>query len=471
VESELEGVSIVTGNARDLALEKGLPANLDAERFVLGAVLLDDTAFPTVAAALEPEDFSLEKHRRIFLRMTELHERSERIDRVTLANELRAHNQLESVDGFGYLVSLDEGLPALAHFESYIRIVREKSRRRHLIFAAQRLIDYAIDDTDVTARELAAECSQEFARIANTDSENNLTSVGEIIDEERGGLARFIERGASQRPGLQTGFERFDEMTGGLQRGDLIVLAGRPSMGKTALALNVAAHAAAGPQGLSVALFSLEMSRESQITRILCSAARVDMAKQRAGFLNQHERARMSSAAEHLRAARLFIDDSASLNVMDIHAKLRRLRVESGVDLAIIDYLGLIASHRKIENRVRELGEITRYLKLMVARELDIPVVLLSQLSRACETRPGDHRPILSDLRESGDIEQDADLVAFIYREEVYKPDDERLRGLAELLIAKQRNGPIGRVNLIFLKEFMHFDTRASFADEPMGAE
>ena len=445
----------------DLALEKGLPANLDAERFVLGAVLIDDSCFPAVAAALQPSDFSLEKHRRIFSRMRELHERSERIDRVTVANELRAHNQLESVDGITYLVSLDEGLPTLANLESYVRIVREKARKRALIFAGQRLIDYALADDGVSARELAAGCSEELARIGSSDTENKLVSVDEIIGAHQGGLTRFVDSSVTARTGIQTGFSRFDDMTGGLQRGELIVLAARPSMGKTALALNIALQAAVGPQKFSVAVFSLEMSRDALVKRLLCSAARVDMAKQRAGYLGQHEKTRLTLAAEQLRASRLFLDDSGSASVMDIHAKLRRLRAEHGLDLVCIDYLGLIASHRRTENRVRELGEITRYLKLMVAKELDVPVLLLSQLSRAPETRAGDHRPILSDLRESGDIEQDADLVAFIFREEVYKPDREDLKGLAELLIAKQRNGPVGRVNLCFLKEFTRFESRA----------
>jgi replicative DNA helicase len=451
----------------DLALQNGLPANLDAERFVLGSILTDDTVYPTVAAAIKPEDFSLEKHRRIFLRMGELYARGERVDRVTVANELQNHQQRDSVGGITYLVSLDEGLPALANFESYIRIVREKSRRRRLIFAAQKLIDYTIADNEVSARELAMGCSEELSRIGSSDSENKLASIDEIISRHEGGLARFIDASISQRPGVQTGFSRFDQMTGGLQRGDLVVLAARPSMGKTALALNIALHAAVGSQALSVAVFSLEMSREALITRLLCSMARVDMAKQRAGFLDQHEKSRLALAAEQLRRARVFMDDSSTANVMDILAKLRRLRSERGLDLCIIDYLGLIASHRRTEHRVRELGEITRYLKLMVAKELDVPVLLLSQLSRAPETRPGDHRPILSDLRDSGDVEQDADLVAFIFREEVYKPDQEHLRCLAELLIAKQRNGPVGRVHLTFLKEYTRFENRA----HDLGAE
>jgi replicative DNA helicase len=440
----------------DIALERGLPCNLDAERFVLGGVLLDDTRFPEIAAALTSEDFSVEKHRRIFARMCELYERSERIDRVTLANELRAHRQLESCDGVGYLVSLDEGLPELAKFDSYIRIVCEKARLRQFILVGQRLIDNALMDDGTPAHELASAASERLLQIGTSDKENRLASVNEII-HSHDGLSRFLDHTINQRIGVQTGFSLLDEMTGGLQRGDLVVIAGRPSMGKTAFALNLAVHAAVGLQRLSVAVFSLEMSRDSLLTRMLCSAAGVDATKQRSGHLNQEEKRRLTQTAEQLHGARLFIDDTSGITAMDISAKLRRLRADNGVDLCIIDYLGLIASHRKTENRVRELGEITRHLKLMVAKELHIPVVLLSQLSRAPETR-SDHRPILSDLRESGDIEQDADVVALIYRGEIYHPSKRELSGLAELLIAKQRNGPTGRVDLVFRKEFTRFE-------------
>jgi replicative DNA helicase len=449
--------------AKDVALEKGLPGDLDAERFILGGILANDTIFPTIAGSLNPNDFSLEKHRRLFARMLELHERDERIDRVTVANELRLHRQLESCDGLTYLMALDEGMPTLANLDSYVRIVREKSRLRQLIFMWQHLINLALLDDGTAAHELAAKSSQQCLTIGTSDRENHLASVAKIITDA-GGLDRFFGRDVKHCNGVQTGFLRLDQMTGGLQKGELIVIAARPSMGKTAIALNIAQHAAIGRQNLSVVIFSLEMSSDALVKRMLCSIARVDLARLRARCLNEPEMKRLNAAAEQFATARVFIDDSSMNTVMDIGAKLRRLRADGGVDLVLIDYLGLLASHRKNDNRVRELGEMTRYLKLMVAKEFDVPVVLLSQLSRACENRPGDHRPILSDLRESGDIEQDADVVAFVYREENYKPDKAELRGLAELHIAKQRNGPTGRVNLTFLKEYTRFENRVADA-------
>ncbi len=441
----------------DVALERGLPANLDAERFVLGSVLLDDTRYPDIAAALEAEDFSLEKHRRIFLRMGEVHQRGERIDRVTVANELMGQNQLESVDGFSGICELDDGLPTLANLESYVRIVREKSRLRRLIFQARKITNLALLG-NVSARELAANFSQEISGIGSSDAENRILPISEIL-ENCGGVRRFTHPPVDGGTGIQTGFKRFDQMTGGLQNGDLIILAARPSMGKTALALNIVHHVATGAQRLPVAVFSLETSRESLLGRLLCAAARVDSSKQRAGYLNQEERSRLALAAGQLEAAPLFIDDISGTNLMDMHAKLRRLKAEHGLSLVAVDYLQLMSSQGRSENRTQEISTLSRGLKLL-AKELDVPMLVLSQLSRAPETRSGDHRPILSDLRESGSIEQDADLVAFIFREEVYKPDREDLRGLAELNIAKQRNGPTGRVNLTFLKELTRFEDR-----------
>src|SRR3984885_10991798 len=319
----------------DIALERGLPCNLDAERLVLGAVLQDDTRLPALAAALIPDDFSLEKHRRIFARMCELRERAERIDRVTLANELMAQGQLESCDGIGYLVSLDEGLPELPKFDSYVRIVREKARLRALIFTGQRLIDRALLDDGTPAHELASSASERLLPMRASETENKLISVSEIIRNHNGGPT--LLGGLGDRTGIETGFSRLDQMTGGLQRGDLFVLAARPSMGKTALALNIAAHAAVGEQPLSVAVFSLEMSREAVTKRILCPAARVNTAKQRAGRLNQEEERRLAEASEQLHEARLFIDDSSSITTMDISEKVRRLRADHGLDLCVID--------------------------------------------------------------------------------------------------------------------------------------
>jgi replicative DNA helicase len=448
----------------DLALERGLPANLDAERLVIGSILLDDTTFPLVLTALKPDDFSLEKHRRIFLRMGELYQRGERIDRVTVANELMTQNQLESVDGVSYIASLDEGLPQLVNPESYVRIVKEHSSHRQLIFRAQRLIDRALAG-DGTAYELGARFSEELAEL-KTAERAGLESAGVIIENE--GAASFLQ--PSERNGVRTGYKALDQMTGGLQRGELAILAARPSMGKTALALNIASNIAFGTSSQkpgTVGIFSLEMSRRSLILRLACAEARVDSQKQRAGFLNQHERARFTRALHEISGAPLFIDDQAS-TVFDIHHKLRRLRAErADLDLVVVDYLGLIGTHAESESRARQIGMMTQFLKLRVAKELNVPILLLSQLNRGPEKRAeDDHRPMLADLRESGDIEQDADLVLFLFREEVYKPDAEHLKGLAELIVAKQRNGPIGATDLVWLREFTKFENRTACLEE-----
>src|SRR5579883_105318 len=456
--------------APDIALEKGLPANLDAERFVLGAILMDDALYVQVAGALEANDFSLEKHRRIFLRMTEIYDRGERIDRVTVANELMKHNQLESVDGVGYLVSLDEGLPVLSNLESYVRIVKDKATLRRIIFTSQALIDRCLlaeDEPD----QILASAEESLLKLGDTRTGDTLVNPKRIIEEYEGGLNVFLDPGKRIK-GLSTGFLKLDEMTGGLHEGELVILAARPAMGKTAFALNIAQHVALRPtEKQTVALFSLEMSRESLLTRLICAAARVDQQKFRASYLNQDERRRLAKAASDLVQAPLFIDDTPGAHLMDIHAKLRRLKAEHGLALVVIDYLQLMSGRGRYENRNQEISTISRGLKLL-AKDLRVPMLVLSQLNRAPELRQGDHRPQLSDLRESGSIEQDADLVAFIFREEVYKPQDESLKGLAELLLAKQRNGPTGKVNLVFMKEFTKFENRTNdLGEDVMGGE
>jgi len=451
---------------QDLALERGLPANLDSERFVLGSILLNDNAYIQVAGMLQPEDFSLEKHRRIFARMGELYERRERIDRVTIANELIRHNQLESVDGLSYLSILDEGLPSLANLESYIRIVKDKSMLRQIIFNSQSLIDRCILGEDDPSQIIAG-AEEGLLRIGDARSKDALLTPREILRDYEGGINAFLDP-SKRITGISTGFKKLDEKTGGLHEGDLVILAARPSMGKTALALNIAQHVATLPQQpKTVAVFSLEMSRESLLTRMICSRARVDQQKFRAGFLNSDERRQLQVALLELSEAPLFIDDSSSTNLMDVHAKLRRLQSEHGLGLVIIDYLQLMGSRGRSENRNQEVSALSRGLKLL-AKELKVPMLVLSQLSRAPETRQGDHRPQLSDLRESGSIEQDADLVGFIFREEVYKHDDKNLEGKAELIISKQRNGPTGIVNLMFLKHCTRFENRTNdLGDEP----
>ena len=444
----------------DIALERGLPVNLDAERFVLGAILMDDALYIQVAGSLESEDFSLEKHRRIFLRMGELYNRGERIDRVTVANELMKQNQLESVDGVSYLVSLDEGLPALANLDSYVRIVKDKAVLRRIIFTSQKLIDRCIIGEEEPDQILAS-AEESLLKLGETRAQDALVNPQRILEEFDGGINAFLDP-SKRIKGLSTGFLKLDEMTGGLHAGELVILAARPSMGKTALALNIAQHVASQPnEKQTVAVFSLEMSRESLLTRMICAGARVDQQKFRAGYLNQDERRRLAKTASELVQAPLFIDDTSGTHMMDIHAKLRRLKAEHGLSLVVIDYLQLMSGRGRYENRNQEISTISRGLKLL-AKDLKVPMLVLSQLNRAPETRPGDHRPQLSDLRESGSIEQDADLVAFIFREEVYKQEDERLKGLAELLVAKQRNGPTGKVNLVFLKEFTKFENRTN---------
>jgi replicative DNA helicase len=440
-------------------VEKGLPSNIDAERFVLGSILLNDNLYIQAAGQLARDDFSLEKHRRIFGRMEELNGRGERIDRVTVANELMRYNELESVDGLGYIVSLDDGLPQILNIDAYIGIVKEKAIKRKIIFASQHLMNRALMDEEDSA-ELLQWSGETFLQLAANDKRaKGLLSTAEIIDAFQGGIDALFDPSKTPR-GLSTGFQRLDEKTTGMRPGDLIVLAARPSMGKTALALNIATFVAVRLKK-SVAIFSLEMSKESLLTRMLCSLARVDSNKYRAGYLNKDERSRIRQAAITLQDAPLYIDDTAGATPMEVHSKLRRHTAENGpVELAIVDYLQLMEG-RRAENRQQEVSGISRDMKLM-AKALNLPLLVLSQLSRAPETRVGDHRPQLSDLRESGSIEQDADVVAFIFREEFYKPNDESLRGQAELILAKQRNGPTGKIELVFLHEFTKFENRAA---------
>ncbi|MGI9073576.1 MAG: replicative DNA helicase [Bryobacteraceae bacterium] len=450
--------------ARDFSIDKALPDNLDAERLVLGAIMSSDTAFLQVAGTLMPEDFSLEKHKRIFLRMGDLHERGENIDRVTLANELMNHGQLQSVDGLSYLVTLDDGLPQLHNLESYVSIVKEKSLLRRIITVSQDTINRCLTSEE-NAKQILGAVEDAVMKLNDVQSKNSLASPAHIITEYEGGINAFLDTSRRVK-GIGTGFTKFDELTGGLREGELFILAGRPAMGKTALALNMAQHIATNPKdGKAVAIFSLEMSKESLLTRLICSSARVDQQKFRAGYLNEDERRLLRTAMYQLVESPLFIDDSAGTNLMDVHSKLRRLQAEHDLGLVVIDYLQLMQGRGRFENRVQEISSLSRGLKLM-SKDLRVPFLVLSQLSRAPETRTGDHRPMLSDLRESGSIEQDADIVAFIFREEVYRPDKESLKGVAELILSKQRNGPTGRVKLAFLNRYTKFENLATDTGE-----
>ncbi len=445
-------------SATAVSLDKGLPSNVDAERFVLGSILLNDSLYIQAAGELQRDDFSLEKHRRIFGRMGELYDRGEHIDRITIANELMKFGELESCDGLSYLVSLDDGLPQTLNIDAYIRIVKDKAVLRRIIFASQHMMNRCLVGEE-EPDDILAGAEETLLRLGESRVRGGLMSPRQVIEQYQGGLNAFLDP-SKRVKGISTGFTKFDEKTSGLHAGDLFILAARPSMGKTALALNIAQHVAAKVKR-TVAVFSLEMSQESLLTRMLCATARVDSQKFRAGYLSADERRRLQAAASSIVEAPLFIDDTAGIHLMDIHAKLRRVKAEHGLGLVIVDYLQLMSGRGRFENRNQEISTISRGMKLL-AKDLNVPVIVLSQLNRAPEARQGDHRPMLSDLRESGSIEQDADLVAFVFREEYYKPQDESVRGKAELILAKQRNGPTGTVELVFLHEFTKFENRAA---------
>ncbi|MBI2686167.1 MAG: replicative DNA helicase [Acidobacteria bacterium] len=440
----------------DLVMQKGLPANVEAERYVLGAILLDPSAFLNVGSAIQPADFSIQANQLIFTRMTQLFERGDKIDRVTLANELMRFNELENVGGISYLVSLDDGLPQLYNLESYIKIVKDKAVLRHIIFTSQSLIDRCVNGSD-DPHEILASAEEQLMGLGESQVKDSLQTPREVIEKFEGGLNAFLDPTRRIR-GTSTGYTKLDEMTGGFRPGELIILAARPAMGKTALALNLGQYVAMNPAApKAVAVFSLEMSNESLLTRMICAQARVSQTKFREGYLNADERRLLQKATIDLARAPIFIDDSSNITLMDIHAKLRRLAKEHELGLVIVDYLQLMSTPGRSENRTQEVSQLSRGLKLL-SKELKCPFFVLSQLSRAPETRPGDHRPQLSDLRESGSIEQDADMVMFVFREEYYKRFDANLHGKAELILAKQRNGPTGTVKLAFLHEFTKFE-------------
>src|SRR5450432_2094311 len=346
-----------------IALEKGLPSNVDAERFVLGSILLDDSAFLDVAGRLNAEDFCLEKHRRIFRRMVQLHERSERIDRVTLANELLRFNELESVDGLTYLVSLDDGLPKIPNLDSYVKIIRDKAVLRRIITASQHMMNRCLlaeEDPD----QILAGAEETLLKLGESQVNAGLLTPAEIIDNYEGGINAFLDP-SKRIKGISTGFTKFDEMTGGLHEGELIILAARPSMGKTALALNIASHVAT-KLNQKVAIFSLEMSGDSLLTRMLCASAYVDSQRFRAGYLNGDERRKLAQASQKLVESPLYIDDTAGVNLMDMHAKLRRIQNgDQKLGLVIVDYLQLMSGRGRFENRNQEVSAISRGMKLL----------------------------------------------------------------------------------------------------------
>jgi replicative DNA helicase len=451
----------------DYSIASSLPANVEAERSILGAILLDNLAYNQAAEHLKAEDFSLDSHRRIYSRMIELADSSQPIDIITLTEHLSRRKEVDAVGGVAYLSSLTHGLPRRVSIEDYVKIVRDKALLRGLIHAATAAIARASEQSD-PAEDILNEAEATIFQLSENRIGRGFLGVQEIVKESFGSVDALLQRG-QRITGLETHYVDLDEMTSGLQPSDLVIVAARPSMGKTAFAMNIAENAAI-QDGKVVGIFSLEMSREALLLRMLCSCARVDSHKMRTGSLWREDMDKVVLAMDKLANAPLFIDDTPGIALSEMRAKARRLQQQQGkLDMVIVDYLQLMsAGGRRYENRTQEVSAISRGLKGL-AKELRVPVVALSQLSRAPESRgAGDHRPQLADLRESGAIEQDADVVMFIFREEVYKPDDPELEGRAEILIAKQRNGPTGRVLLAFTKRSTRFDTLARGDEGPV---
>lgn len=443
--------------APQTALERPLPYNAEAERSVLGAILLDNHSLNVAVEKIKAQDFFLDQHRRIFERFVELAEAQQPMDLVTLTECLDRHGELEAAGGPAYLAQLMDGLPRVTNVEHYSRIVKEKSILRQLIHTADAIQQRALD-ADEDADAILDKAESDIFQVAEERVRAGLIGVKELVKENYGRLEKMMEEGR-RLTGVPTGYSYLDNDTAGLQPGELIILAARPSMGKTSLALNIAENVALSDEPRPVAIFSLEMSKESLLLRLLASLGRVDAHKFRSGHLGHEDWKKISGVLARLGDAPLWIDDSASSTVMEMGAKARRLKRDKGLDLLIVDYLQLIAARGRFGNRNEEVSSISRALKGL-AKELKIPVLVLSQLTRAPERE--DRKPQLADLRESGAIEQDADVVLFINRPGFYKtdlPPEERAK--CELIIAKQRNGPTGSLNFAFFNQYTRFEQAA----------
>src|SRR5688500_2366121 len=439
--------------------ERTLPHNLDAEKSVLGAILIYNDAFNHAAELIDSRDFFRDAHRRIFDKMVALSERGDPIDFITLKEELSRAGDLDDVGGPAYIASLADGVPRSSNVEYYARIVKEKSTLRSLIHSANKILAEAYE-AEQEPDLLLDEAERAIFAIAEDRIRAGFVPLRDLVQSSFATIEK-LQQHKGLVTGVPTGFADLDEMTSGLQPSDLVLVAARPSMGKTSFVLNVAQHVGTATQ-MTVGFFSLEMSKEQLFMRLLTSEARIDAHRFRTGFLSEKDYGRLSHALGTLAEARVFIDDTASIGVLEMRAKARRLQKEHGLDLLIIDYLQLMQGRGRFESRQQEVSAISRSLKGL-AKELSCPVIALSQLSRAPEGRT-DHRPQLSDLRESGAIEQDADLVLFIYRPEVYDKEETRPedQGIAEIIIGKQRNGPIGSVKLSFLTQFTRFENYAA---------
>jgi len=430
------------------------PQNVEAEQAVLGTILLQDKSLLKVIETLEPNDFYRDAHKNIYSAMVQLFENREPHDLITVTNLLKDQNKLDQVGGPAYIASLTDVIPFTGTLVHHAGIIRQKSVLRKLIQTTSDVASRCYQEQD-DIDSLVDEAEQTIFEIAQSKKGQGFQPMSTVVPRAFERIEKLFER-KEHVTGIATGYTELDNMTAGLQPADLIVLAGRPSMGKTALAMNMAQHAAIVDKH-PVAVFSLEMSMDQLALRMLCSLGRVDSQRIRTGRLKQRDWPNLTRATGMLSDAPIFIDDSAAMSVLEMRAKARRLKSEHNLGMVIVDYLQLMRGRSNSENRAQEISEISRSLKAM-AKELEVPVVALSQLNRSLESRP-DKRPKLSDLRESGAIEQDADVIVFIYRDEVYKPaPDNPNRGLAEVIVGKQRNGPIGTVKLTFLAEYTTFE-------------
>lgn len=457
--------------ASTTVIDRAVPHNLEAERALLGSILLDNSALNVTLEFISKDDFFSEAHRTTFEKMLDLSERNRTIDLVTLSEELSSEGLLEKAGGAAYLAALTDGVPigTSAAVSEYSRIVKEKSIIRRLINASNNVIARCLEGTDDPETLIDLAQSQVFD-IAEQKVQSGFLNVFDIVKSSFGTIEALLDRG-QRITGVETGFVELDDLTSGLQPGELVIVAGRPSLGKTALALNIAAHASL-KNHKTVGIFSLEMSKESLVIRLLCSEAEINSHMFRSGHLDRKsDWPKITKTLGRLAEAPLFIEDTPALSVMQIRAKARRMKAEKGLDLLIVDYLQLVTGHGRFENRTQEVSFISRSLK-SIAKELRIPVLALSQLSRAPEQRPG-QRPQLSDLRESGSIEQDADVVIFIFRERKAGEEAEGEEGAPQrgvetrLIIGKQRNGPTGEVPVVFMRPYARFMNKLPEYEEP----
>jgi len=440
-----------------------LPASVQTEITVLGAMIMDGVAISDATARLRAEDFLLDSHQRVYRVIMDLLTAGHAVDYITVQEALSRKRELDAIGGPAYLSYLIEGIPRHPKIEDYVRIIKDKSLLRQLLSIFNEGMVQASDQNE-EATKVLNDVEVRLAEVADSAIQRGFSNIGEIVANSFGSIDALYEQGR-EITGLATHYIEFDKMTSGLQNSELIIIAARPSMGKTALAINIAQNCAV-KDGKVVAVFSLEMSKESLLRRMLASEATVGARKLQTGFIPREDKGKLIAALDRLMTSKMFLDDTPGITLAEMRAKARRLRQQEGrLDLIVIDYLQLMtgsagSSQKKFENRTQEVSSISRGLKAL-AKELNVPVVALSQLSRGSEQRTGDKKPLLSDLRESGSIEQDADVVAFIHREEYYDRENEDLKGKAEIIIAKQRNGPTGSCHLAYIADYTRFENLA----------